>query len=170
MDIVVQIKANWNDSAKIRTVNSYRQVWCAWWRHQMEILSASLALCARNSPVTGEFPSQRPVTRSSTVFSICAWRNSWVNNRYAGDLRRHRANCDVTVMFRRVSFQSHPHLYKIFSTTVQWRHTSGVTSRVPDNHTVCSKACPKQHHRKNQCSTLLVFCEGNLRVTGFSMS
>ena len=28
---------------------------------------ALLALCARNSPVTGEFPSQRPVTRSFDV-------------------------------------------------------------------------------------------------------
>ena len=39
-----------------------------WWRHQMETLSASLALCARNSPVTGEFPSQKPVTRSFDAF------------------------------------------------------------------------------------------------------
>ena len=39
-----------------------------WWRHQMEILSALLALCAGNSPVTGEFPAQRPVTRSFDVF------------------------------------------------------------------------------------------------------
>ena len=35
-----------------------------WWRHQMETFSALLALCAGNSPVTGEFPSQRPVRRS----------------------------------------------------------------------------------------------------------
>ena len=41
---------------------------CAWWRHQMETFSALLALCARNSPVTGEFPAQRPVTRSFGVF------------------------------------------------------------------------------------------------------
>ena len=38
------------------------------WRHQMETFSALLALCAGNSPVTGEFPSQRPVTRSFEVF------------------------------------------------------------------------------------------------------
>ena len=38
------------------------------WRHQMETFSALLALCAGNSPVTGEFPSQRPVTRSFDVF------------------------------------------------------------------------------------------------------
>ena len=40
----------------------------AWWRHQMETFSALLALCAGNSPVPGEFPSQRPVARSLDVF------------------------------------------------------------------------------------------------------
>ena len=39
-----------------------------WWRHQMETFSALLAICAGNSPVTGEFPTQRPVTRSFDVF------------------------------------------------------------------------------------------------------
>ena len=38
------------------------------WRHEMETFSALLALCARNSPVTGGIPSQRPVTRSFEVF------------------------------------------------------------------------------------------------------
>ena len=38
-----------------------------WWRHQMEIFSALLAICAWNSPVTGEFTAQRPVTRSFDV-------------------------------------------------------------------------------------------------------
>ena len=33
----------------------------------METFSALLALCAGNSPVTGEFPTQRPVTRSFDV-------------------------------------------------------------------------------------------------------
>ena len=34
----------------------------------METFSALLAICAGNSPVIGEFPSQRPVTRSFDVF------------------------------------------------------------------------------------------------------
>ena len=34
----------------------------------METLSALLAICAGNSPVPGEFPVQRPVTRSFDVF------------------------------------------------------------------------------------------------------
>ena len=29
---------------------------------------------------------------------ICAWINGWVNNREAGDLRRHRGHYDFTVM------------------------------------------------------------------------
>ena len=33
----------------------------------METFSALLVLCAGNSPVTGEFPAQRPVTRSFDV-------------------------------------------------------------------------------------------------------
>ena len=41
----------------------------SWWRHQMETFSALLAICAAgNSPVPGEFPAQRPVTRSFDVF------------------------------------------------------------------------------------------------------
>ena len=40
----------------------------AWWRHQMETFSASLALCKGNPPVTGGFTSQKPVTRSFDVF------------------------------------------------------------------------------------------------------
>ena len=41
---------------------------CSWWRHQMETFSALLAICAGNSPVHGEFPTQRPVTRTFYVF------------------------------------------------------------------------------------------------------
>ena len=34
------------------------------------------------------------------MFSLISARiNGWVNNGEAGDLRRHRANCDVIVMF-----------------------------------------------------------------------
>ena len=34
----------------------------------METFSALLAICAGDSPVNGEFPAQRPVTRSFAVF------------------------------------------------------------------------------------------------------
>ena len=38
-----------------------------WWRHQMETFSALLAIFAGNSPITGKFPAQRPVTRSYDI-------------------------------------------------------------------------------------------------------
>ena len=45
-----------------------RDIRLATWCHQMETFSTLLALCAGNSPVNVEFPSQRPVTRSFDVF------------------------------------------------------------------------------------------------------
>ena len=54
-------------SASCYLLLSYSSI-ISWWRHQMETFSALLALCAWNSPVTGEFHTQRPVTRSFDVF------------------------------------------------------------------------------------------------------
>ena len=51
----------------------YQRLW--WPQKDRDMMTSSngyiyalLALCAGNSPVTGEFPSQRPVTRSFDVF------------------------------------------------------------------------------------------------------
>ena len=45
-----------------------------------------------NSPHKGQW-------RGALMFSlICVWINGWVNNREAGDLRRHQAHYDVSVM------------------------------------------------------------------------
>ena len=49
----------------------------------METFSALLAICAGNSPVRGEFPTERPVTRSFDVFFDL--RLDGVNTREAGD-------------------------------------------------------------------------------------
>ena len=46
----------------------HRNSTLTWWRHQMETFSALLAICAENSPVPGEFSTQRPVTRSFDVY------------------------------------------------------------------------------------------------------
>ena len=43
-------------------------IFSTWWRHEIETFSALLATCVGNSPVPGEFPAQRPVTRSFDVF------------------------------------------------------------------------------------------------------
>ena len=64
----------------------------------METFSALLAICVRNSPVTGELPAQSQ-WRGALMYSlIYAWINSWVNNRASSDLRRHHAHYDVSVM------------------------------------------------------------------------
>ena len=79
---------------KLQVLKARYQVICIiWWRHQMETFSALLAICAgNNSPHKGQW-------RGALMFSLlCALINSWVNNRKAGDLRRHRAHYDVTVM------------------------------------------------------------------------
>ena len=63
----------------------------------MEAFSPLLALCAENSPVTGQFPSQMPVTGSFyEFFFIYAWTNGWGNNRDAGGF--HRTHYDITVI------------------------------------------------------------------------
>ena len=66
-----------------------------WWRHQMETFSALLAICAGDSPVTGEFPAQKPPLMFSL---ICTWINGWVNKTEADDLRRRCVHYDVTAM------------------------------------------------------------------------
>ena len=71
----------------------------SWWRHQMKTFPRYWPLC-------GEFTGHRwiPLTkcqcRGALMFSlICVWINGWVNNRKAGDLRRHPAHYGTTVMF-----------------------------------------------------------------------
>ena len=64
----------------------------------MMTFSALLALCAGNSPVTGESPHKGQWRRALVFSLICAWINGWLNNREAGYLRRHRAHYDVAVM------------------------------------------------------------------------
>ena len=70
----------------------------------METFSALLAICAGNSPVPGEFPAQRPVTRSFDVFfdlrlnkrlSKQSW--GWWFETLSRPLWRHR---DVCVLSR----------------------------------------------------------------------
>ena len=83
---------------------------CTTWRHQMETFSALLALCARNSSVTGEFPSQRPVTQSFDVFFDLRLnkrlskqsRRRWFETP-SRSFWRHFALCCGLVLFSRVA-------------------------------------------------------------------
>ena len=64
-------KSKINDGNSLVVSHSKAMNWkrfLTWWRHQMETFSALLAICAGNSPVPGEFPAQRPVTRSFDIF------------------------------------------------------------------------------------------------------
>ena len=70
----------------------------SWWRHQMESFPRywpfvrGIHRSTVNSPHKGQW-------RGALIFSlIFAWIDVWVNNRETGDLRRHRAHYDVTVM------------------------------------------------------------------------
>ena len=57
-------------------------LWAFWWKCRS----------SANSPHKGQW-------RGALMFSlICVWIDVWVNNGKAGDLRRHRAHCDVIVM------------------------------------------------------------------------
>ena len=77
--------------------------WCKpWWLHQMETLSVLLAICTRNSPVTGEFPTQRPVTRSFDGFFDLR-----LNKRLSKQSWGYRAHYDVTVMSKYYGYINH---------------------------------------------------------------
>ena len=72
-----------------------------WWRHQMETFCALLAFVMGIHRSPGNSP-HKGQCRGDLMFSlICAWINDWINHRGAGDLRRHHAHYDVTVMIKR---------------------------------------------------------------------
>ena len=87
-------------------LNLIASVFGCTWCHQMETFSALLAPCAGNSPVTGEFPAQRPVTRSFDVFFDLRL-NKWLSKQL-----RHR-------WFEKPSHSS-------------WRHCSCTCNKLPD--------------------------------------
>ena len=102
-----------------------------WWRHQMETFSALLAICAGNSAVAGEFPAQRPVTRSFDVFF---------------DLR----------LNKRLSKQWWGWWFETLSCPL-WRHCNGTwTAQLESVHwlwkNVCKGTCQKrkQHLRREK--------------------
>ena len=78
-----------------------------WLRHQMEIFSALLALCAGNSPVPLNSPHKGQWRRALMFSLICAWINDWAHNREAGDLRRHRGHYNVNVMSNLINNHHH---------------------------------------------------------------
>ena len=101
--------------------------WCncvliPWWRHQMETCSALLAICAGNSPVTGQSPAQRPVTRSFDVFFDLSkqWWGWWFETP--------SAHYDVTVM--RYHWRSHEGYGNIVRYLISMKHNKAQYFRI----------------------------------------
>ena len=125
-------------------------------RLQTIITSSSGNIFRVTGHLCGEFTGHRwiPRTKASDaelwIFSlICAWISDWVNNSATGDLRRHRAYYDVTVM--RASLQQ------------RLVHCSGVTwaswrLKSPSNWNVCSTVYSCQEQRKHSDPVSLAFC------------
>ena len=82
-----------------------------------------------------DFP-HKGQSRGALMFSlICAWTSGWVNNRDAGDLRRHHVHYDVTVMLTppaTVKPWQHDALSwsKQYCIAHHWNHDIGCQNRV----------------------------------------
>ena len=81
----------------------------SFWRHQMVKgfqrhwpLAREIHQSPVNSPHKGQWRG------ALMFFFICAWINCRVNNRKAGDLRRHRAHYYVIVMYKIVFVACYP--------------------------------------------------------------
>ena len=80
---------------------------------------------------------------------ICTWINGWVNNREAGDLRRHRAHSDVTVMMF-AHYQTH------YTDVI----TGTIASQITSLTIVYSIVHSGTDQRKHQSSASLAFVLG----------
>ena len=95
----------------------------------MESFSALLVLCAGNSPVTGVFPSQRPVTWSFAVFFDLRVNKRLSKQSWDGDLKRHCAHYDVTVMMS-IQYGVPSILYMSYVTFYRYQCVFHVISRI----------------------------------------
>ena len=113
----------------------------------METFSALLAICAGNSPVPGEFPTQRPVTRSFDVYfdlrlnkrlckQSCGW---WFETllcplwRHSNEKRRSRALFLLQSQYHVCSDLKYEHPFNLVFETLHWRHNDhgGVSNHQP---------------------------------------
>ena len=97
-----------------------------------------------NSPHKGQ-------CRGALMFSlICAWIKGEVNNREAGDLRRHRAHCDVTVMVNRIIWTKFESWYNNFHPRkCIWK------SHLQNHYWHCMTL-------KNPCWVSIMWCSGGI--------
>ena len=93
---------------------SILKLWCSqlgqWWLEPVKVgiimmTSSNGNFFCVTGPLCREFTGHQRIPLKKATYAellmfslICDWINGWVNNRKAGDLRRHRAHYDVTVM------------------------------------------------------------------------
>ena len=70
----------------------------AWWRHQMETFPLYWTFVRGIHRLPANSPHKCQSRGALMLSLICAWINGWVNNREAGDLRRHRRHCNDAVL------------------------------------------------------------------------
>ena len=110
----------------------------------------------------------RPVTGALMFPSICAWINGCTNNREAGDMRRHRAHYDVSVMsspgyYLKQSNGFHSRQWQ--PTFEPWRRythyndviMSAMASQITGVSIVCSTVGSGKNQRKQQSFASLAF-------------
>ena len=92
----------------------------SWWRHQMEIISALLTFWVENSPVTGEFPTQRPATQNFDVFF-----DLHLNKRSSRQSSRRwfetPSCCKSMVIYLHAYLYIRIYIFYIFFTLIQYR-------------------------------------------------
>ena len=117
-----------------------------------------------NSPHKGQW-------RRASIFSfICAWINCGVNNRKAGDWRRHRTY-DVTVMS--INHSMHRGLNKVvvfkkkmMDWTLRWRHNERECVSNHQPHDCLLNRLFRRRLKKTSKLRVTGLCEGNSPVTG----
>ena len=125
------------------------------------LTSSNVNIFRVTGPIRGEFTGHRwiPYAQASGAELWCflwsaPWINGWVNNRKAGDLRRHRAHYDVIVMTMtsmclKTSVTQHfaqPTIKKITNAHHYRRFVMGGFSTQRSSH-VESFLMPPHHHK-----------------------
>ena len=117
----------------------------------MKTFFALLAICAGNLPVSGEFPSQRPLARSFVIFDLCLnKRSSKLSRRRRSETTSHslRRHCNKWVVFASWLLIGELNWNQPVSRPLQWRHNGRI-----------------RHHDIETFSALLAFGEGIPPVT-----
>ena len=112
----------------------------------------------KHFPRYWHFPNKGQWHRALMFSLICAWTNEWVNNRDAGDSRRHRAHYDIMLRSCRVVCN--------IMLLLQWRHNGhdGVSNHQPQ-HCLLNRLF-RCRSKKTSKPRITGLCAGNSPVTG----